>query len=242
MENAHLRFARLIYELAGERRRTSIAVHVDRLIAEPTPTSETVHQGHLLSVLGNDAQIGAIHAAIAKSSTFAVRARGSVGPLLVSLEQGTVCYKGNLTVPGRMRPLRHLLALSPRWIAAAKSPETEEVFLLDASPDWVWTNVAYIYGLPGLPEWANWFHAQLEKARALVPLIGIGCDPVQVKGKRDDFLAWLGQGVAAKELTFPAQNGPISWPKLELRKLLIPLPEEQRRRSSCETQTHSCAP
>jgi len=69
-------------------------------------------------------------------------------------------------------------------------------------------------------QWASWFHQQLEKAEAMLPLLGIGCDPALVKGDRDLFLNWIGQGVAAGVLKLPAENEPIAWPKLSLRDVL----------------------
>ncbi len=221
MKNAHLRIGRLIYEFKGEKRRTSFSVVLDRLVADRYKTGGTSHRAHLLSVLGNDAEIGAINAAIAKGGIFSVRARG-MEPMLVYLDLHAQCYRGSMIVPGRNRPLRHLIAISQQWLTSVTLANPEEIFLLDSSPEFLWTNLAYVYGLPARPEWASWFHQQLENAGAIESLIGIGCDPVLVKGDRDTFLSWLGRGVSAKDLEFPLANGPIVWPKLSLRDILIP--------------------
>ena len=221
MRNAHLRMGRLSFELAGEKRRTRISVPVDRMVAEVETPSAKSGKAHLLSVLGTDAEIAAIAAAIAKNSSFLVEAPG-IDPLKISLEGRAACYRGSLTVPGRNRPVRHLIAFSEAWLMAALSTDPEHIFVLDSSPGFIWTNLSYIYGLPGLPEWAEWFHLQLRSQRAIVPLIGIGCDPALVRGSQEQFLSWLGNGVQAGELKFPATNGPVSWPKLALEAYLRP--------------------
>ena len=99
--------------------------------------------------------------------------------------------------------------------------------MLDSSPEFVWTNVAYIYGLPARPDWASWFHEKLVAERSIVPLVGVGCDPVLINGERNRFLSWLGEGVAAGALEFPAENGPICWPNISLSKLLMPSAEQE---------------
>lgn len=223
MRDAHLRMGRLFYELTGEKRRTRISVPVDRLVAEVEAPSAKTGKAHLLSVLGTDAEIAAIEAAIAKNSNFLVEAPG-LDSLSISLEGRAVCYRGSLTVPGRNRPLRHLIAFSETWLISALSSNPEYVFVLDSSPEFVWTNVSYIYGLPGLPEWAEWFHLQLSSQRSIVPLVGIGCEPALIRGSQEQFLSWLGNGVRAGALTFAASNGPIVWPKLALENFLRPEP------------------
>jgi hypothetical protein len=48
-------------------------------------------------------------------------------------------------------------------------------------------SLAQIHGLPGIPEWADWFCRQLEVHKAIVPLLGIGCDPALVKGTKSSY-------------------------------------------------------
>ena len=219
MRNAHLRIGRLLYELTGEKRRTRICVPVDRMVAEVGAPSAKTGKAHLLSVLGTDAEIAAIAAAIAKNSNFLVEAP-RLDPLNITLPGRAACYRGSLTVPGRNRPLRHLIAFSETWLIAALSTNPDQVFVLSASPDFIWTNVSYIYGLPGLPQWAEWFHLQLRSQRSIVPLVGIGCEPALVRGSQEQFLSWLGNGVRAGALKFPPANGPVVWPKLALETFL----------------------
>ena len=83
--------------------------------------------------------------------------------------------------------------------------------MADSHPAFVWSSLAHIHGLPGVPRWAEWFHHQLESHKALMPLLGVGCQPVLIKGNKQQFLAWLGKGVRSGELEFPSKTGPIQW-------------------------------
>jgi hypothetical protein len=91
--------------------------------------------------------------------------------------------------------------------------------LANSNPRFVWASLAQIHGLPGIPEWADWFHRQLDRRNSLVPLLGIGCQPVLVKGNREQFLGWLSEGVRSGQLHFPQQSGPIQWPGMSLGQL-----------------------
>ena len=57
MENAHLRLGLLEYVRITEKASTRIRLRVDRYIGED-------RQAHLLSVFGNDSDVGAITAAV----------------------------------------------------------------------------------------------------------------------------------------------------------------------------------
>jgi hypothetical protein len=63
MQNAHLRLRRLQYTRNTEKTNTQISVHVDHYIGNG-------EQGHLLSLFGGDAEVGAIRAAIYEKHTF----------------------------------------------------------------------------------------------------------------------------------------------------------------------------
>src|ERR1700730_7058096 len=83
-------------------------------------------------------------------------------------------------------------------------------------------SLAQIHGLPGIPEWADWFYRQLEADKAFVPLLGIGCDPVLIKGHKSKFLSWLCQGVSDGTLPFPQATGRVEWPRIGLREIFQP--------------------
>jgi hypothetical protein len=73
-----------------------------------------------------------------------------------------------------------------------------------------------------MPEWADWFYRQLEKHKAIIPLLGIGCNPVMAKGDKKQFLKWLGDGVQRGVLPFPGKSGRIEWPRVGLTELFQP--------------------
>ena len=63
MENAHLRLGLLEYVRMTEKTSTRIRLRVDRYIGED-------RQAHLLSVFGNDSDVGAITAAVHEKAAF----------------------------------------------------------------------------------------------------------------------------------------------------------------------------
>ena len=65
MENAHLRLGLLEYVRITEKASTRIRLRVDRYIGED-------RQAHLLSVFGNDSDVGAITAAVHEKATFSL--------------------------------------------------------------------------------------------------------------------------------------------------------------------------
>ena len=104
MENAHLRLGLLEYVRITEKTSTRIRLRVDRYMGED-------RQAHLLSVFGNDSDVGAITAAVHEKATFSLTfPDGETKD--VSLGEHASCYKGAVTLPGRKHPVRHLLAVS----------------------------------------------------------------------------------------------------------------------------------
>ncbi|MGC2163695.1 MAG: hypothetical protein WA634_17435 [Silvibacterium sp.] len=63
MENAHLRLGLLEYVRMTEKASARVRVRVDRYMGED-------RQAHLLSVFGNDSDVGAITAAVHEKATF----------------------------------------------------------------------------------------------------------------------------------------------------------------------------
>jgi hypothetical protein len=47
--------------------------------------------------------------------------------------------------------------------------------------------------------------------------LGIGCDPVIVKGEKEQFLDWLSWGVESGAIRFPADTGSVHWPSVNLQ-------------------------
>jgi len=81
--------------------------------------------------------------------------------------------------------------------------------------------VAHNHGVPGLPEWADWFAGELKTHHALIPALGIGCSPVIIKGEKEQFLDWLSWGVESGAIAFPSEAGPIHWPSMSLQEIAL---------------------
>ena len=224
MQNAHLRMGKLHYFHSTSKRSTDISVALDRIVVESNPDPHVPGRIHLMSVVGSDAEISAISAALSNDSLFSVEVLGDEFQGMMTAKPD--CYRASISIADGNRPLRHLLAISPEFTEAASSSNPQRVFLLDSSPSFVFTNLAYIYGLPARPEWANWFCCRLQEEQAVTPLRGIGCDPVAIQGDRDRFLAWLGDGRRAGQIDFPEMNGPILWPSIALADVLGVAPAE----------------
>ena len=105
MKNAHERFGKLVYRRRTEKTATNLRVFLDAFVGEDRG------KAHLVSVVGGDVEIGALAAAFANGDSFTV-----VDPYgeesIVSLGEKPLCLRGSIMVPGRKRPLRHLVSCS----------------------------------------------------------------------------------------------------------------------------------
>jgi hypothetical protein len=59
------------------------------------------------------------------------------------------------------------------------------------------------FGLPVVPEWADWFMGELKRRRAICPLAGLGCSPVLVTRTKARFLSWISRGLRRGAIKFP---------------------------------------
>lgn len=208
MKNAHLRFGWLHYFKRSEKTTTTFRLRLDRFIGEVEPDPPRQARAHFISVLGGDTQIAAVNAAISLGERFEIEGPG-VERIAVCLGRNAQTNKGALQLADRKKPLRHLIGISEEF--STPSAATGRTLLADSHPAFVWSSLAHLHGLPGIPQWADWFYRQLESHKAFVPLLGIGCQPVLVKGNKHQFLSWLGKGVRCEALEFPPQTGKIQW-------------------------------
>lgn len=206
MKNAHLRFGWLTYFKRTEKTTTTFRLHMDRFIGEVEPDPPRQARAHFVSVLGGDTQIAAVNAAISLGERFEIEGPG-FGRISVCLGRNAQTNKGVLQLADRKKPLGHLIGSSEEF--STPSAATGRTLLANSEPLFVWSSLAHIHGLPGVPGWADWFYRQLESHHALMPLLGVGCPPVLIKGNKEQFLSWLGKGVRSGQLEFPSQTGPI---------------------------------
>jgi hypothetical protein len=220
MKNAHLRFGWLTYGKSTEKTTTSIKLRLDRFIGEVLPDPPRQAKAHLISVIGGDTQISAISAAISMTDRFMVEGP-DVQPIRVCLERNAQCFKGSIQVPGRKKPVRHLIGMSEEFASGSMSSNSGRTLLAGSDRHFIWASIAHICGIPGVPEWADWFADDLNRHHAMSPLLGIGCDPVLVKGTKDQFLDWLSWGVESGAIRLPVEPGSIQWPRLSLEDVLV---------------------
>jgi hypothetical protein len=212
MQNADQRFGTLEFTKRGKDTTTRVRVHVDRAVLEPAKDERSPAAAHFISMVGGDAEIGALSAAVTEGSLFQIDLPG--GPIIAaSLGSEAQCFRGSVMVPGRKRPVRHLVAVSSELAKTKPGVDRERprTILCDDDPVFVLYRVAYRYGLPAVPEWAPWFMRKLIQRKAITRLLGLGCSPILVKGNKQTFLKWIGRALRERLIRIPEENGPISW-------------------------------
>ena len=212
MENAHLRLGLLEYQRITEKTSTRIRLRVDRYVGEDG-------QAHLLSVFGNDSDVGAITAAVHEKSTFSLIFPDGTAKD-VSLGEHASCYKGAVTLPERKHPVRHLLAVSQELHTNGSAGRT---ILLRYRRDEAWATMVSFLGLPGDPSWGDYVLGVVEARKRISEIDGIGGQPVLISATTGEMLEWIGEGLRTKELNFPDRNGPIRWPRFRIQELLQPI-------------------
>ena len=229
MKNAHLRIGTMTFSKTVGKSQTNFSLHMDRFIGERV--SHNGPRAHFFSVFGGDAQIAAAHAIISEEQSFAIE-----GPDLersnVNMGKDAKCYRASIQLSTSKRPLRHLIAVSEEFGAQIHSDSKGRTLLAASSPELVWSSIAQIFGLPALPEWADWFYQKLCKNLAITDLYGIGCRPVLVTGTKEEFLLWLSAGIRRGEIQLPEQNGPAIWPSTSLQRILSPATDAPAEASS----------
>jgi hypothetical protein len=208
MKNAHERFGRLVYRRRSEKTATNIRLYTDAFVGEERG------KAHFVSVVGGDAEIGALSAAFANGDPFLVTDPSGC-ERTVTLGEKPLCFRGSLSVPGRKRPLRHLVACSQEM---ADSASNGKLLFLSDNPAFVWSSLVHHYGLPAPPDWGPWMIAQLRQQKRIQELPGFAYTAVGVKATRKELLTLLRKGLRAKQLKFPPSNGAVEWPELQLTR------------------------
>ncbi|WP_420236850.1 hypothetical protein ACOBR2_14595 [Telmatobacter bradus] len=200
-----------------EKTSTRIRLRVDRYVGED-------EQAHLISVFGNDSDVGAITAAVHEKATFTLTfPDGEVKE--VSLGEHASCYKGAVSLPDRKHPVRHLVAVSE---ALYTNGGVGRTILLGYQLDQAWTTLVSFLGLPADPSWAEHVLGIVEAEERIKPLDGIGCQPVLISATTEELLEWIGDELRSGALSFPERNGPIVWPRFSLKSSPnLPLPTAQ---------------
>jgi len=214
LENAHLRLGQLEFRQSTGKISTTLRVYCDCYMGEE-------EQGLLLSILGGDAEIAAISAAVAASSAFSLKYPGENGEtsLCVRMGENAANMRGTILIPGMSHPVRHLVVVSQ---ALRQNGIDGSTYLLNYSPHVAWALMASVMGLPARPEWGSWVINQLDLQQRISPLTGFGCNPYMIRATREELLNVLSQGVQSMSLCFPVANGPVHWPEFTVADYLQP--------------------
>ena len=201
MENAHLRMGLLEYERYTEKIASRIKVRVSHYIGED-------EDGHLLSVFGNDSDVGAITAAVYEQARFRLTfPNGETQE--VTLGEGAMCCRGSISIPGRKQGVRHMIALSEE-LRGLKS--LSRTYVLRPEPNEVWTALVHRFGLPGLPDWAEAMFRMLKENGRITPVDSIGCSAAVISATSEELLEWMGKGVAKGGFRSRRQMAPFYGP------------------------------
>jgi hypothetical protein len=208
VKNAHERFGKLVYRRQTEKTATNLRVFLDAFVGEGEG------KAHLVSVVGGDVEIGALAAAFANGDSFTVIDPYSAESI-VSLGEKPLSFRGSIAVPGRKRPLRHLVSCSQEL---ADTTSDGKLLLISDDHSFIWSSLVRHYGLPATPEWGSWMISQLQSQKRIQPLVGFGYSGVAIKAKRKELLALLRRGLRNRQLAFPPSNGAVEWPEIRLVK------------------------
>lgn len=198
MKNAHERFGFAEFEKRLKDTTTRIRLSADCYIGEP-PDKNVPSQGHLLSVFGTDVEVAALWAAVLGEERIRVGGQ-DLKPHMVQFGERPSVYRGTLTIPGRRRPIRHLVIASTQLRAEG---DQARIIVKGDSPDLLLRAAANFYGLPLLLEWSEWFCVRLQKAGRIRPLSGLNCAPVAIRGTKSEFLEWIGTGLRRGQIQIP---------------------------------------
>lgn len=212
MKNAHLRFGKLKFIKQARNTTTHIKLRMDRFIGESERPGAAFAPAHLISVIGGDSEVSAIWSAVSMDEYFTVSGP-ACDDVRVSLGRNASCFRGSILLPGRKRPLRHMIAVSHELAGTAEgaSEGANRTILLRGEPVFILYRLATRFGLPVIQDWSEWFSNELQKQKLVRPLFGIGCCPVVIYGTKARFLSLISWGLKTGAIVFPSQSGPTCW-------------------------------
>ena len=225
MRNAHTRLGRLEYSRSTGKHETRIRVHLERFIGDGAEAH--LKTAHLLSVFGNDQEIGAISAAVHEKHSFEV-VFPDESRRTVNLGADASCYRGSIHLKcPTTRSLRHLVAVSST-LRGNGGGGSVILFNLDSgSRDLAWTTMVSLLGVPADPRWGGPIVEGLYKDQKMRKLEGLNCTPYEVTCNKVDLMKRLGKMLKTRDLPFPEKNGPVLWPEYSMHGLLSQLSAPQ---------------
>ena len=214
MQNAHLRMGSL--EFTTSQGRNSVGTHIklsmDRIIVEPAGERDASARCHMVSVIGGDQDVAAVAAAIAEGSRFTTEGP-AVPRVMISMGENARTFRSSITIPGRKRAVRHLVAVSEELSltqAGARS-DAQRTILCDDVTRFILYRLGVRFGLPVLPEWSEWVVAELQRRHAMTPLIGLGCRPMLVNATKASLLNLVSTGLRRGRLAISESASSVHW-------------------------------
>jgi hypothetical protein len=120
--------------------------------------------------------VGAITAAAHEHARFRVTfPDGKVQEM--SLGERAACFRGGVNVPEREYAVRHMIALSEEIRGLGSASRT---FALSGHPISIWTTLVQRFGLPALPEWADYMVGVFESHDRIQMPASFDCAPVVI--------------------------------------------------------------
>ena len=198
MKNAHERFGFAEFEKRLKDTTTRIRLTADCFIGEP---ADKVALPKATCFPSSAPTLRLRRSGLPSSARNAsVSAAPNMMPYLVMFGERPSVYRGTLTLPGRRRPIRHLVVLSTQFRAEG---DQARIIVKGNSPALILRAAANFHGLPLLASWDEWFFARLRKAGRMRPLSGLNCDPVAIRGTKTEFLEWIGAGLKLGQIQIP---------------------------------------
>jgi hypothetical protein len=212
MRNAHLRFGTLRFLKVTREATLDVRVGLDHLIAERNGEAGGRGKAHFVSIFGGEQDVAAVAAAVAEQATFEVWGPG-LPALRVALGEDAEIFRGSISIPGRKRPVRHVLAISKELVLTRPGGDLKarRTLLVSDDPAFVLYRIGLRFGLPVLPAWSEWFSRELHTRQAVRRLIGLGCNPVLVSGTKKRFLGWIGHALKQGRISIPDSNVISPW-------------------------------
>jgi hypothetical protein len=205
---------RLEFTTSPGRNATGIHIKLpmDRIIVEPAGDREASARCHMFSVVGGDQDVAAIAAAVSEGARFTTEGP-DVARIVVAVGENARAFRSSVTVPGRKHAVRHLVAVSEELsqTQAGSSPDAQRTILCDDDTRFILYRLGVRFGLPVLPEWSEWVVVELQRRRALMPLIGLGCRPVVVNATKALLLNLVSTGLRRGRLTISDRASTVQW-------------------------------
>ena len=96
-------------------------------------------------------------------------------------------------VPGRKRPLRHLVSCSQEL---ADSTSDGKLLLISEDHLFIWSSLVRHHGLPATPEWGPRMISQLQQQKRIQPLLGFWICRSSGQGQAESVIGAASDGAA----------------------------------------------